>query len=210
MTDTTFFGETRLAAVKIWLSEPQETNQLADGSVIKASLGDALWRGEATIPPAAHADIGRVEAKLAKLMRAGETALVYDARYNGPAADPGGLILGAATPTIGSLDGDNRRLTVTGLPAGYQLRAGDWIGWTYGSSPTRYALHRIETDATASGGGTTPLFAVEPFIRPGVSAGAAVVLVRPPAKVIVTAADYGQGGPVVSSGANFSFVQTFR
>lgn len=210
MTDLTFFGGIKKASAKLSLSDPQEVNRLADGSVIKASLGAALWQGELSLIPGYHADQGGIEVKLAKLIRAGQTFLAYDTRYNGPAADPGGVILGSATPTIHTLDGDNRRMRVTGLPSGYQLQAGDWIGWQYGTNPVRYALHRIETGATASGAGLTPLFAVEPFIRAGVTTGTAVTLIRPPVKAVMTGADYGAGRPLITDGASFSFIQTLR
>lgn len=210
MTDTVFFGGIKKASAKMWLSDPQEINRLGDGSIIKASLGAALWRGELTLPPAYHADQGTVEVKLAKLMRAGQTFLAYDTRLNGPRADPYGIILGASAPTIHTLDGDNRRMRITGLPAGYYLQAGDWIGWTYGSSPVRYAAHRIETDIEADSAGLTPLFAVEPFIRPGVTVGTVVNLIRPPIKAIMTQADYGAGRPLITEGPSFSFIQTLR
>lgn len=210
MTDTVFFGGIKKASAKLSLSDPQEVNRLGDGSVLKSSLGAALWQGELSLIPGYHADQGTIEVKIAKLMRAGETFLVYDTRYDGPAADPDGAILGSATPTIHTLDADNRRLRVTGLPAGYLLQAGDWIGWQYGSSPSRYALHRLETEATADGAGLTPLFAVEPFIRPGVTVGTAVTLVRPPIKAVMTQADYGAGRPLITEGPSFSFIQTLR
>ena len=210
MTDTVFFGGIKKAAAKLWLSDPQEVNRLADGSVLKASLGAALWRGELSMQSARHTDQSAVEVKLAKLMRAGQTFLAYDTRYNGPAADPEGVILGSATPTIHTLDADNRRMRIQGLPAGYELSEGDLLGFIYGSNPVRYAHHKIETAATASGAGLTPLFAVEPFIRPGVTVGAAVTLVLPPIKAVMTEADYGSGRPLITEGATFSFIQTLR
>ena len=210
MTDTTFFAGLRVASVRWTLSEPMEVNRLGDGSVIKSSLGAALWQGEATMAPGYHANLAEVEARLAKLHRPGEFFLAYDPRHNGPRMDPGGTILGAATPTIHTLDADNKRLRVQGLPAGYDLSAGDWIGWTYGSSPTRYALHRLVTGATASGAGLTPLFEVAPHIRPGVSTGAAVVLIRPPVKAVLLDATYGAGRPLITEGGSFSLIQTLR
>lgn len=210
MTDTTFFGGLKVTNVMLTLSDPQESNRLGDGSVLKASLGAALWAGEASLPSGPHHLQAEAEVRLARLMRAGETLLAYDPRSNGPAADPGGVVLGTSTPTIHTLDADNRRMRLTGLPVGYQLSVGDWIGWTYGSSPTRYAAHRIETAAVADAAGLTPLFAVEPFIRPGVTTGTAVTLVRPPFKAVVTSANYGAGRARVSQGPSFSFIQTLR
>lgn len=210
MTDTTFFGSLRLTSFMMTLSDPQESNRLGDGSIIKASLGAALWMGEATLPSGPHRQQADIEVRLSRLLRAGETFLVYDPRSNGPAADPAGVILGTSTPTIHTLDGDNRSMRLQGLPAGYQLSAGDWIGWTYGASPVRYAAHRIETAAVADAAGLTPLFAVEPFIRPGVTVGTAVSLVRSPIKAVMTSAEYGGGRARVSQGPSFGFIQTLR
>ena len=210
MTDSTFFGGIKVASARLTLSEPQEINRLADGSILKASLGAALWRGQLSLIPGYHPDQGAIEAKLARLTRAGQTFLAYDTRYDGPAADPEGIILGTNAPTIHALDADNRRMRVAGLPSGYRLSTGDWIGWTYGSNPVRYALHRIETDAVATSSGITPLFAVEPFIRPGVTVAAPVNLIRPPMKAILTESDYGSARPLITDGASFSFIQTLR
>ncbi len=210
MTDTTFFGGLKVTNVMIMLSDPQEISRLGDGSILKASLGAALWAGEASLPSGPHCLQSEAEVRLARLMRAGETLLVYDPRSNGPASDPGGAILGASTPTIHTLDADNRRIRIQGCPPGYQLSVGDWIGWIYGSSPVRYAAHRIETAVVADGSGLTPLFAVEPFIRTGVTLGTGVNLIRPPFKAVLTATDYGAGRARVSQGPSFSFIQTLR
>lgn len=208
MTDTTFFGGIKVASARFWLDEPMEMARLGDGSVIKGSLGEALWQGEAQLPPAYHHNAAATEALLAKLQRAGEFMLAYDTRFNGPIADPGGAILGAATPVLHTVDGDNKRIRISGLPPAYVISPGDYIGWMYSN---RYAVHRAVTGATASGAGLTPLFEVTPFIRPGFVTGTtAVVLVRPPIKAVLLDPQYGSGAPLITQGASFGFIQTLR
>jgi len=209
-TDTTFFDCLPYASTSFSLSEPVQTARLGDGSIIKGSLGAALWRGEMRLHAAKHPNLAETEARLAKLMRPGQFFLAYDSRFNGPAADVGGVILGSSTPVIHTVAANNREMRVSGLPSGYVLTAGDYIGWQYGS-PARYGLHRLVTGATASGAGLTPLFEVAPFIRPGVVVGStAVVLVRPPIKAVLESSDYGSGAPRITQGASLRFIQTLR
>lgn len=210
MTDATFYPGLRLPGRSFAPSAANAITRLGGGDIIKSRLGASLWQGQASIAAAKHRNAAAYEVALSRLERPGETFFVHDARFNGPIMDPGGVILGAATPVIHTLNADNRRMRISGLPGGYMLSVGDYIGWQYGASPVRYALHRIETAATASGAGLTPLFAVEPFIRPGSAAGAAVVLVRPACKAIITEATYGGASLNITSGASFSWTQTLR
>lgn len=210
MPEHGFFGGLPIGPVRMWLDEPVETSRLGDGTVITSSLGEALWKGEARLEPGHHADLARVESALSKLQRPGESFLAYDRRFNGPIADPGGLILGASAPVLHTVNADNKRIRVSGLPSGYLLTDGDYIGWQYGS-PTRYALHRLVTGATASGAGLTPLFEVAPFVRSGFVTGTtAVVLIRPPFKAVLTAVNFGGGRSVITEGGSFQFIQTLR
>lgn len=207
MIDTSFFAETCVLSVRWHLDEPVETAQLSGGQIIRASLGAALWRGDVELRTNYHAQQAGLEARLARLSRPGQTLLAWDPRHNGPIADPGGVWLGAAAPVIHTLDPDNLRLRVSGLPAGYVLSRGDYLGFTYGSNPTRYALHRLDQSATASGAGLTPLFEVAPHIRPGAQTGAAVALIRPPIRAVLLAAEYGQSELNVTKGARFAVQQ---
>ena len=209
-TDATFFGGLKVAAVEWSLSRDVSATRLRDGSVIPTERGAALWQGQVTLAPAYHDDAAATEARLAKLTGAGQFLLAYDPRHNGPRMDPGGVILDTATPTIHTLHSDGRQMRVNGLPGSYALMAGDWIGWTYGSNPVRYALHRLVTDATASLAGLTPLFEVVPAIRPGSTTGIAVSLIRPPIKALIRDARYGHGAPLITQGASFDIIQTLR
>lgn len=206
-----FFDTLDIADVTFEAPEPINMSRTAGGEVIKSSLGPALWQGSVSLLPGSPEDIAAIEALLSLVGRPGASFMVYDPRKSGPRADPTGSILGASTPTLESVDADMRRLSIEGLPNGYVLSPGDMLAFTYGSNPTRYALHRIIVGATADGLGVTPLFEVTPMIRTGATAGAAVTLVKPACKAVLKdAASYGGGQFGVSSGPSFEFIQTLR
>lgn len=206
---TAFLDTITIAAQSFRLEVPRAFSRLAGGQVIPSRIGAHYWRGSIDIPPSYHRDALH-ELDLMALDQIGATFLAYDARFNGPRMDPGGTILGTASPEIHTLNADNRRMRVSGLPGGYVLMRGDYIGWLYGNSPVRYALHRLDEDVTASGAGLTPLFAVEPRIRQGASTGLPVVLVRPVCRALITASQYGNARPVITEGASFEWQETLR
>lgn len=114
--------------------------------------------------------------------------------------------------TLTAVSTDRREVSFSGLPSGYVLSPGDMFAFTYGSNPTRYAMHRIVAGSTASGLGTTsdnPAEVVPP-LRDGFTLGAAVTLVRPAFKAIISRPQYGTRQGVITSGASFDFVQTLR
>lgn len=209
MINETFFGGLKVASVQWSLQSAMSETTTRGGAVIRTGIGAALWTGRATLAPAYHRDAAAVEALLAELTQPGRSILAHDPRYNGPRLDPTGAILGASAPIVHALNADNRRLRVNGLPSGYVLSVGDYIGWQYGSNPVRYALHRVTSAATASGAGLTPLFSVTPNIRPGVTIGAAVAFVQPICKCLISAR-YGIGVPLVTQGAEITLIQTLR
>lgn len=211
LAEAQFMDKVRVRVSQFWCPEPQAIDETSGGSVLKASIGEALWQGAITAAPDTDFDSeAALEALISVADRAGSTFLIHDLRKPFPAADPDGSILGTATPVIASLESNNREISVSGLPANYVLTAGDLIGWEYGSNPVRYALHRLVSGATANATGETGLFEVTPFIAP-VSIGTAIKLVRPPIKVVMRPnPSYGRARPGVSEGVEFSFVQTFR
>ena len=196
------------ATGEIELVEPVEESRTAGGAILRSSLGEPLWRGRLTMTLRGHRQAMAAEAVAALLRRPGATFLATDPRYRGPRLDPGGGALGAATPSLHTLDADNRRIRVQGLPAGYVLSPGDLIGWTYGS-PARAALHRLVTGATADGSGITPLFEVAPRIRGG-AASASVELVRPVCRAVLDEWVPGIGGPRQTSGGELRWVERIK
>lgn len=205
-----FFDALRIADARFYDDEAQELNRLASGDVLRASLGATLWRGAITLAPAYHADAVAVEAALSMLKR-GTPFMVYDSRKPGPRRDPDGWGLTGSTPVIASLEGNNVEMALSGMPPGYVLSPGDMLAFEYGSSPTRYALHRLVSGATADVAGLTGDFEVTPPIRPGAATSAAVTLYKPACKAILApGARYGEARPVITEGASFEWIQVLR
>jgi len=190
-----------------WLDEPSDDRRFADGGLIRASLGEALWRGSVELDEAPHAVARAAEVRIEAAARAGRTILIGDARIAGPAADPWGTILGSATPVLDTVN--PLRIRISGLPAQYRLSAGDFLAFDYGS-PARRALHRVETETTANWSGITPLFHVLPAPRAGTVAGAAVTLLRPQCRAVILAWRQGRARRDRTSGAGFDWVQVLR
>jgi hypothetical protein len=206
-----FLGALRVEEVMFQLSHPQEHTRLGDGTVISASLGASLWTGTIRLAQANHPRHAQMEALIALMDQPGATFLCHDPRYLGPANDPTGAIFGSKTVTIHSVASNMRELRITGLPVGYVLSAGDMLGFQYGSSPVRHALHRIVVGGMASSGGLTPMLEVVPNLRPGAAAGLTVSLVRPACKArLLPDPTYGAGRQALSRGASFDFIQTLR
>ncbi len=70
--------------------------------------------------------------ELAVLRGAGASFLAYDVTRGAPLFDPTGAVLGAATPTIHELLAGARELRLAGLPGGYVISSGDYLGFAYG------------------------------------------------------------------------------
>lgn len=200
----------RMTSADFQLVSNRSFSRLQNGQAIPFSNGSPYWSGSAVLIPSYHADAAEFEMEMMRLSRPGETFLIYDARFNGPRADPGGVILGDREPLIHTLGADNRSMRISGLPAAYVLNVGDYIGATYGANPVRYMLLRVATPAIASTSGLTPLFEVEPHIPHGVSVGASVQLVRPVCRAMVTEISYGSARSLFTAGASFSWQETRR
>lgn len=172
-----FFDTLHVRSAPFMLMDQQEYSGLGTGEGLAHDLGPKLW--EAAVASSnmplddALALLGRIEA----LDGAINAFYAYNPARAFPKADPDGTILGVSAPTIHTIATNRKETRVTGLPAGYVLSAGDMLAVDYGS-PTRRALVRLVTGATASGAGLTPLFEVRPHLRPGVTTTLAVTLVK--------------------------------
>ena len=179
---TQFLGALRVAEVTFRLSHPQEHTRLGDGTVISASLGASLWTGSILLAQANHPRHAQMEALLALMDQPGATFLCHDPRQIGPARDPTGAILGSRTVTIHSVARNLRELRIAGLPNGYVLSSGYMVGFQYGSSPVRRALHCLKHRADPDvGSGAEPArgcrcrarrFAAPPRLQGKTTAGA--------------------------------------
>lgn len=210
LAKTTFWSKLRIqtfAALRLGGGLQQQNT--GGGEIIGAATGQRLWEGKVEL--VANYDHPEVEALLVALQDPGRSFMVetHDRLY--PLADPGGARLGTATPVIASLPSGGRSMTLSGLPDGYILTPGDYIGFTRGS-PTRFELVEVLTGAVANGSGVTPEFDVTPGIRPGTTVGASVTLARPGFRAVLVPGSLQtsevQPGRNARQGPAFSFRQT--
>lgn len=187
---TDVFQDTiNVAAAAFRLRDNQELSGLGSGQIIGADLAHPLWTADVRLFPAFSDDAVDIQAMVERLDGVLRTFYLYDPRTSHPRADPDGSILGAATPTIASLNVDNKAMAVGGLPAGYVLSRGDMLAFDY-ADPARRALHRIEEPVTADGAGLTTQFEVRPHLRTGVETGLLVSLIKPAARMIIVPGSY--------------------
>lgn len=204
-----FFDTLPVRTSSFSLADASSTSVTGGGEVIKHNLGARLWQGEAVIDKDYHHLIAAIEARLSLLEGAGASFLIYDRRKPNPLNDPDGTLTGSAI-IIDEVSGDFRELRLSGLPANYELAAGDLLAFTYGSNPSRYALHRVVSGVQAWGGGLTPLFEVVPPIRDGAQVGAAVTLNKPVCKARLIEGEYGKGRSTITEGGTIRWMQTLR
>lgn len=183
------------------------SSETGDGAVMYHRRGARLWQGRITLDMDAHAFWASVDATLSILEEPGASFFYRDPRMTGPIADPQKLILGAASPVIADLPTNAHELGLSGLPAGYVLQRGDLLGFSYGTSPTRYAYHRVFSGGTANLGGSLSDLMVVPKIRAGAQIGAAVTLGTPVLKATLKEAEYGESRAKISGGGSFDWVQ---
>lgn len=205
-----FFAGLPIQKISFRLGRAQTQSETGGGELIQHGMGTRLWRGSVVLDKETHAYWAAVEARLALLEQPGASLLLWDTRMTGTLQDPGLTILGAATPVIDALAGNNRELDISGLPSNYEISRGDLLGFTYGANPTRYAYHRVVTGDRANLAGVARNIEVIPYIRPGAQIGAAVTLGTPVLKAIIPSAEYGESRATLSEGGSFQWVQTLR
>jgi hypothetical protein len=207
----TFMDALLVGQASFALPEQVQVDRTAGGEILSADIGERLWAGNLTMGRLLKTETGRIEVLIDLLRPAGRSFMVFDIRRPAPLLDPLGTTLGAATPTILALGSDARELSLAGLPAGYVLSAGDYLAFSYGTSPVRFALHRVvPVTVAASGAGQTALFEVTPAIRPGASAGAAITLKKASCKALMVPGSMNPGNSsrTVTDGIAFDWQQT--
>lgn len=185
-------------------------SETGGGEILTAELGEALWGGGVTLVPRKFLNNPGLSAKINALRRAGSSFLIGHpfARY--PQADPTGQMLRGATPTVAALVGNRRELSIAGLPAWYQITAGDHLAIRFGASGAQRAYFEVVTGAPAVSGVAGPI-EVGPLLPFGVQVGDAVELIRPALKAVMVPNSYR--GPQLSVGqiagpVSFSWRQT--
>jgi hypothetical protein len=207
-----FFGDLKVGSISFDLPESMvATGTTGSGEILTADTGTRLWAGEVQMAPMSYDDAEAVSAKISTLRQAGRSFFVYNMAKPGPRFDPNGAALDGATPQIKTVASDNRELTLKGLPYGYVLSPGDYLGFAYGGNPTRYALHDLVSGGTANGSGEMTV-EVSSFLRPGAAGNADITLIRPFCKAVLVPGSVSRGvaaGQFIT-GIKFNWRQTLR
>lgn len=190
-----FFDKLPLLDVRPFLpTTSQISGRTGDGQVLTASLGDRLWRANITLKPVRRSTADELLALISYLEGESRFFLAHPFPRRGPRFDPAGIKLAGITPTISALSSNNREMRIKGLPPEFELNPGDFPAFTYGASPLRYGFHRIVGSAVKAGAnGITPVFEVEPPLRPGAAIDAPVTLFKPVFKAMIDPGSVQQG-----------------
>lgn len=171
--------------------EPQRymaTNQLYGGTTQVREVAETRWRGSFTYAPRRRPEHQALQAWLDSLRGGLRAFLAHDHMKPFPVRYPGG-VTGLARAGGGAFDGTGgvsgrsaAGFSMTTLPAGFDLKAGDMVGLVEAG---RYGLFRLAEDALASASGIAALV-VEPRFNTSLFTGAARAnLVRPPCTMIL-------------------------
>lgn len=182
-----------IKSVRWKLQRYEELSGFGSGEVLVNELAPPRIVADVALMPMYHDDAAEVQALIDTLDGAINEFYLWRPQKMYPRADPDGSILGAAVPVIEAIGGNNKSLSLSALPAGYVISVGDALAFDFGSSPTYRAYHTANETVAADGTGVTPIFEVRPHLRPGVSEGLAVALVRPAAKVIIVPGSFDPG-----------------
>lgn len=189
----------------------QQTEAMpGSGALNVAELASPVWRAKYGVRILDRATFAAVDAWVTSLRGALRTFKATVPRAKWPLAYPRGFagLLVSGSPFTGSgtlttIGAGRDTITVSALPVGLVLAAGDWLSIPVGS---RQHLHRILEGGTASGGGAVDL-TVEPTINPAVTTDTppAVLLEAPYCEMVLSAApdisrDPGRGGSVSFEG----------
>lgn len=190
------------------LARFEEISGLGTGEIITAIIAAPKWEAEFALSSRLTYAQAAEALALLEALGTSRTVELYDVTQPFPAADPGGALLGGASPTVSAIGTDNSSLRITGLPPAYVITIGDMISIGY-SSGSRRALFRAGETVTASAGGVTPMFSVAPHLPAGLSIGASVTLARPYGwfRVVPGSFDPGVSTKLGNSGVRFRALQ---
>lgn len=152
--------------IPLTLHRYDEMSGSGDGRYWSAQMASPLWGVTYPLYAQSAAKAREINAKVNALDGMAKTFLWADLYYPGPAA--GNTNLGAVT--VGSIRADRGAIALSGLPGGFTVTAGDYLSIDY-SAGRVYFGQFAESGAGQRG--------MRPYLPLGISAGAAVELVRP-------------------------------
>lgn len=178
------------------LVESQEISGLAGGTILTADLGPKYWQSRVALDTMPHAQAAEIQALIESLDGALSTIYFHDPRRPFPAYDPKGLILGANVVQIAEIAANNKEVKFKGLPAGYQIRRGDWFDRNFGANPVHRGYHRVASaTVAANGAGLTDWIEFRPHFLPGAAVNDVITLKQPAALCKIIPKSFNEGQP---------------
>lgn len=155
------------------------TSGLGNNQPVHAELASPLWKADVSTMPLENDDSESLAALMEVLERPGNDFYLCNPRKLFPRADPDGTLLGSATPTLDSVNINNRQIAIAGLPGGYTLSRGDVFSFEYGpTGQKRRAFHRFTETMVATSGGVISAIEVYPHIRTGAVGATPITLIK--------------------------------
>jgi hypothetical protein len=191
----------------------QQTEAMpGSGALNVAELASPVWRAKYGTRILDRATFASADAWVTSLRGALRMFKATVPRHRWPMAYPRGftgLLVSAVqftgSGTLTTIGAGRDTVTVSALPVGFVLAAGDWFSIPVGS---RHHLHRIIEGGTASGGGAVNL-TVEPTINPSVTTDTppAVLFDAPYCEMVLSAKPDIRPDPVKGGSISFEGVQ---
>lgn len=184
------------------------------------TAGFPLWQAKWTLAAMSEARSGQWRAWVASLRGQQRTfygqdytrllPLSYPSGFGALTRAGGGAFDGSATAW--SVDGTGSNLSLTGLPAGFQVVEGDLIGfaWTTSGAARRTIARALEAVTASAGGALTT--AIEPPLPTLVPGGAVASFAAPTCimRQVTAETSFGDQGLERSVGGSISAVQDLR
>jgi len=208
-----FWDRLRFRSITFDFPDEQTGSGTGGGEVLRASRGDILWEGKASLVVRRHDQQDQIKALMDEIRHGGAAFFVCDPKRRAPQFDKSGALQGASEAQILSVDeNDRRHLVLGGLPYGFEVSPGDLVSFEYGSNPVRYFLARVQQGGTFSGVIPKCRLRVLPFLPSGLVAGLTVRLRDPICKAVYVPNSYTpiERTPAFDSGFEFNWRQTYR
>jgi hypothetical protein len=158
------------------------------GNAMSAKFGQPKWRQEVLVAPMHFETANLFRAMMKVLSQRDGVFLAYDRWQPFPAYDPRGQIISGSSPSVKTVGSNNRSLSLKGMPAHYELAAGEKISVTDGSG--KRALLELTEDIEANGSGNTPEFELQPFLPTWIAVDQTIDISKAPGKFKVLAGSY--------------------
>lgn len=173
----------RWRSPQLKLEHRQELSRQAGGRVQGKDLGPPIWTADFRSVPQRLDDADAAMAQMRSLQGVVSTFYLSPPTRRRPASLSSDAALSGAAVTVNTIRADNAALSLNGLPAGLDLRAGDFL--SIETSLQGRAFHQLATGGSANGTGITAELDLVPHLRTDVHLGQAVALLDPMLEMVL-------------------------